>query len=316
MVQRTYPRALILIAALALAGCRGGGGDIEAINANPGAPEARASTSNTNDTRVAKEVFGYIPTASNQQSESFGGYARGCQAGAVQLPETGPTWQAMRLSRNRNWAQPITVDYVQDLSRFAASLPGWQGLYVGDMSQPRGGPMLSGHASHQTGLDIDVWMLPPNRLDLSRSQRENISSISMQRSSGAYVNDRWTDQHRELLRAAASDPRVARIFVFPGAKVDLCQWATGDRSWLNKIRPWWGHHYHFHVRLECPPGQAGCEAQTPPPAGDGCADAQQWVNNILNPPPPNPNDEPPAPSSGPLRMASLPAQCASVAASD
>lgn len=272
--------------------------------------EARLSSQNVNDLRVAKEVFGYIPTASAQASESFGGYARGCQAGAVQLPETGPTWQAMRLSRNRNWAQPRTIEFVQDLSRFAATLPGWEGLYIGDMSQPRGGPMLTGHASHQSGLDADIWMLPPERVDLSAAERESISSISMRRAGGAYTNADWTEQHMRLLRAAASDPRVARIFVFPGAKVAMCNWETGDRSWLNKIRPWFGHHYHFHVRLRCADGDAACENQAPPPPGDGCADAQVWVDNILNPPPPDPN--PPAPR-GPLTMAQLPAQCALVA---
>lgn len=292
-----------------LAGCQTSGTE------NRQAPNATVSSQNSGDGRVAKEVFGYIPTASNQRSEAIGGYARGCQAGAVQLPETGPTWQAMRLSRNRNWAQPVTVDYVQDLSRFAASLPGWEGLYVGDMSQPRGGPMLTGHASHQSGLDIDIWMLPPERLNLSRQEREDISSISMRRERGAYTNDRWTDAHMRLLRAAASDDRVARIFVFPGAKVAMCNWETGDRSWLNKIRPWWGHHYHFHVRLRCPAGDNQCENQAPPPAGDGCADADRWVRDILNPPPPDPNATP-RPPRGPLTMANLPGQCLAVAQSD
>jgi len=132
----------------------------------PEVSQAAISTSNPNDTRVAKQVFGYIPDGSNQSPEAIGGYAKGCQAGAVQLAETGPTWQAMRLSRNRNWGQPELVDYVQDLSRFAATQPGWDGLYVGDLSQPRGGPMLTGHASHQIGLDADIWMLPPDRLNL------------------------------------------------------------------------------------------------------------------------------------------------------
>lgn len=300
-----------LIAALAVtAGCR----NTEVSRSVPGntsAPAAVMSTQNSNDTRVAKDVFGYLPTASDQRSESFGGYARGCQAGAVQLPETGPTWQAMRLSRNRNWGQPVLIDYVQDLSRFAATLPGWEGIYVGDLSQPRGGPMLTGHASHQIGLDADIWMLPPDRLNLNRQERENLSSISMRRERGAFTNSSWTEQHMQVLRAAASDPRTARIFVFPGAKVAMCDWATGDRSWLNKIRPWYGHHYHFHVRLTCPAGASGCENQAPPPAGDGCADAQTWVNNILNPPPPDPS----APR-GPLTMARLPAQCLSVAESN
>lgn len=280
---------------------------------SPSVTQAAISTSNPNDTRVAKDLFGHIPRGSNQSPEAIGGYAKGCQAGAAQLAETGPTWQAMRLSRNRNWGQPELVDYVEDLSRFAATLPGWEGLYVGDMSQPRGGPMLTGHASHQIGLDADIWMLPPDRLNLTRQERENLSSISMRRASGAYTNSSWTPQHEAVLKAAASDPRVARIFVFPGAKVAMCNSATGDRSWLNKIRPWYGHHYHFHVRLKCPAGDTVCQDQAPPPAGDGCADAQRWVNDILNPPPPNPNPNPtPRAPRGPITMASLPGQCLSV----
>ena len=284
---------------------------LAACQPDPPTPTAVVSTQNTNDTRIAKTLFGAVPSGSAQPPAALGSYSRGCQAGAAQLAETGPTWQAMRLSRNRNWAQPVAVDFVQDLSRFAATLPGWEGLYVGDMSQPRGGPMLTGHASHQSGLDIDIWMLPPQRLNLSREERENISSISMQRANGAYVNSSWSPQHEALLRQAASDPRVARIFVFPGAKVAMCNSATGDRSWLQKVRPWWGHHYHFHVRLNCPSGAAGCVPQEPPPPGDGCADAQTWVNNILNPPPPDPNAPPPQPRRE-IRMADLPGQCLGV----
>jgi penicillin-insensitive murein endopeptidase len=274
-------------------------------------PAVSQSVQNPDDGRVAKALFGAMPVASSQPAQPFGGYARGCQAGAEQLAETGPTWQAMRLSRNRNWAQPETLDFVRDISRFAATQDGWKGLYVGDMSQPRGGPMLTGHRSHQTGLDIDIWMLPPERLDLTRQEREDLSSISMRRASGAFVNDNWTPQHEAILRATASDPRVARIFVFPGAKVAMCNSATGDRSWLNKVRPWWGHHYHFHVRLNCPAGDAGCTNQAPPPPGDGCDDAQGWVNRILNPAPPDPNAPPPAPRRE-LTMANLPGQCLAV----
>ena len=274
------------------------------------------STQNTNDTRIAKQVFGNIPTPATMPSAPVGFYSKGCQAGAAQLPETGPTWQAMRLSRNRNWAQPITVDFVQDLSRFAATQPGWAGLYVGDMSQPRGGPMLTGHASHQTGLDADIWLKPAANLSLSRTERENISSDRMDRRDGAYINASWTPAHEAIVRAAASDPRVDRIFIFPGAKVAMCNSATGDRRWLNKVRPWYGHNYHFHVRLKCPAGSTTCAPQDPPPPGDGCADAAAWVDNIINPkpaPPRDPNAEPPAPKRE-LTMASLPGQCAAVAA--
>lgn len=259
----------------------------------------------------AKQLFGAKPEASQQSSAPFGGYSKGCLAGGAMLPETGPTWQAMRLSRNRNWGHPEVIDYIKDLSAKAAKQPGWNGLYIGDISQPRGGPMLTGHRSHQLGLDVDIWMLPANRLNFTAAERESISSISMRRDRGAYVNSSWTKQHHEILKAAASDPRVARIFVFPGAKVEMCDDEKGDRAWLRKIRPWWGHHYHFHVRLNCPAGTTGCVNQDPPPKGDGCDDARKWVQDILFPPPPDPN----APTSKPrreLQMTDLPQQCVAV----
>jgi penicillin-insensitive murein endopeptidase len=269
-----------------------------------------AATSVTAE-KLAKQQFGAKRDASEHSPAPFGSYAKGCVAGAEQLPESGPTWQAMRLSRNRNWGHPEAIDFIEKLSKVAAKQPGWKGLYIGDISQPRGGPMLSGHRSHQIGLDIDIWMLPTSRINLSSKQRENISSISMQRAKGAYVNKDWSRAHHRILKAAAKDSRVARIFVFPGAKVQMCKDAKGNRSWLRKIRPWYGHHYHFHVRLACPKRARGCVDQASPPKGDGCADAQQWVNNILNPPPPDPN----APKAKPRReyiLADLPKQCAAV----
>lgn len=259
----------------------------------------------------AKSLFGAKPEPSTQASRAFGGHSQGCLAGGVQLSETGPTWQAMRLSRNRNWGHPELIDFIEKLSQFAATQPGWKGLYVGDLSQPRGGP-LSGHRSHQSGLDVDFWMLPPKRLDLTRTERENLSSISLRRANGAYTNEAYTRQHHEILKVAALDPRTTRIFVFPGAKVRMCNEEKGNKAWLRKIRPWFGHHYHFHVRLRCPKGEAGCVEQEAPPPGDGCAEAEEWVRNIIDPPPPDPN-APPAPKrKGELTMADLPGQCVGV----
>ncbi|MCV6823017.1 MULTISPECIES: penicillin-insensitive murein endopeptidase [Halocynthiibacter] len=262
----------------------------------------------------ARQLFGSKSAGSPHKAAPFGSYAKGCLAGGVQLPETGPTWQAMRLSRNRNWGHPETVEFIERLSKYAAKQDGWNGLYIGDMAQPRGGPMLSGHRSHQIGLDADIWMLPAQDLTLSRNARENISSISMRRANGAYVNNSWTRAHHNILKAAAKDKAVARIFVFPGAKVQMCNDEKGNRAWLRKIRPWWGHHYHFHVRLACPRGAKGCVDQAPPPKGDGCAEAEKWVQDILNPPKPKPADPnaPPPPKRRELVMADLPNQCETV----
>ncbi len=258
----------------------------------------------------AKQLFGAHSNPSNQRSQPFGSYAKGCLAGAEQLPETGPTWQAMRLSRNRNWGHPEMIRFIKRLSLQAQKI-GWAGLYVGDISQPRGGPMLSGHRSHQMGLDGDIWMYPPKRMNLTRAERETLSSISVRTADQRNVNSNWTPEHHRVLRAAARDPAVARIFVTAPVKLKMCQDETGDRRYLRKIRPWWGHHYHFHVRLNCPKGARGCQNQDPIPRGDGCEDAIWWVTDALKPAKPDPNAPPPKPRKV-LTLADLPQQCAAV----
>ncbi len=273
---------------------------------------------------LAKDLFGAINTASNQKAAAIGTYAKGCGAGFVELPETGPSWQAMRLSRNRNWGHPVLVQFLVDLSG-AARQAGWAGLYIGDMSQPRGGPMVSGHASHQIGLDADIWMLPPSRLDLTRAQREKISSISVRTDDQRNVNGNWTRAHMAVLKAAALDPRVDRIFVTPPAKIAMCNLATkADKKWLQKIRPLYGHQDHFHVRLKCPRGSSGCETQTPTVSelsngGDGCDESLNWwvttyLEELRNPPKKPKGKRERTPRE--YTMADLPKSCAAVLSSD
>ena len=274
----------------------------------------------------ANQLFGAKQTASRGAPEAIGGYSRGCAAGLVQLPETGPSWQAMRLSRNRNWGHPDLLQFIERLGR-TAQAQGWAGIYVGDLSQPRGGPMLTGHQSHQTGIDGDFWMLPPKRLDLTRRERENISSISVRSRDETRVNGNWTRAHHEVLKAAASDPSVDRIFVTPPVKIAMCQGAKrSDRKWLQKIRPYWGHHYHFHVRLKCPKGSRECEPQKPTVAklskgGSGCDETLNWwvttrLEELRNPPPPPKNPPPRKRGARELTMADLPRQCAQVLSSN
>lgn len=273
--------------------------------------------------RLANQLFSAHDRPSQQQPMPVGAYAKGCAAGLVQLAETGPTWQTMRLSRGRSWGHPETVRFLQELSAAATQL-GWAGLYIGDISQPRGGPMSSGHASHQTGLDADIWMLPPKRLTLSRAEREEISSIPVRSADQRSVTENWTPQHHALLRAAASDPRVDRIFVAAAVKIEMCKSATRkDRNWLQKIRPVAGHDTHFHVRLKCPKGARLCETQSPTVAelskgGDGCDETLMWwVTDYLNPPKDTKPAEPEPRARHPREytMADLPAQCQDVLSS-
>lgn len=261
---------------------------------------------------LAKDVFGSFRGASAGPPASFGFYSRGCGQGFVQLPESGPSWQAMRLSRNRNWGHPQLVDFLVGLSR-AAQQAGWRGLYIGDMSQPRGGPMISGHASHQLGLDADIWLLPPPSLGLSPQQREGISSVSVVAGGGTALSGNWTPSHMSVIRAAARDPRVERIFIDPVAKVAMCQMERGNRSWLRKVRPLNNHDYHFHVRLSCPRGSV-CEQQDAPPPGDGCEEAADWIRDRIDPSRVEPSEpDPNYRHPRTFRLSELPAQCTSVA---
>lgn len=270
---------------------------------------------------LANKLFGAMDNPSSQDSMPIGSYAKGCAAGMVELPETGPTWQAMRLSRNRNYGQPVLVQYLEDLSVTATKI-GWKGLYIGDMGQPRGGPMTSGHASHQIGLDADIWMLPPKSLKLSRKEREKISSIPVRSADQRSVTRNWTPQHHALLKAAASDSRVDRIFVAAAVKIEMCKTAkASDKAWLQKIRPIAGHDTHFHVRLKCPKGARLCQTQKPTVAelskgGDGCDETLAWwvSDAYLNPPKPTKPVKPQPRQKGArdYTMSDLPNQCAAV----
>lgn len=274
---------------------------------------------------LAHQLFGALEAPSAQRPHAIGAYAKGCAAGLVELPETGPTWQAMRLSRNRNWGHPDTIAFIKDLSRVAVR-QGWAGLYIGDISQPRGGPMTSGHASHQIGLDADIWLLPPRRVKLSRAERERVSSVSVRSADQTRVTGAWTPAHREILKAAALDPRVERIFITPVAKIAMCRDARpADRDWLQKIRPYYGHDSHFHVRLNCPAGSDACQRQTPTVAelsknGDGCDETLNWwvtgyLEELRNPPKPAAGPGPRPRGARDFTMEDLPQQCASVLSS-
>jgi len=213
-------------------------------------------------------------------SRSIGTPVAGCLAGAGALPLDGPGYEVIRLSRHRYFAHPDTIAFVEALGKRAAA-QALASFYVGDMSLPRGGPMPNGHASHETGLDVDIWFNLDPKPVLAPAERENVPLPSMVQPGGAAIDrSRFSAQQVNLLRLAATDPRVDRIFVNPAIKRALCQGfggaGEGDRSWLHRLRPWYGHDDHFHVRLSCPSGSKDCVAQSPVPAGDGCDASLDW----------------------------------------
>jgi penicillin-insensitive murein endopeptidase len=264
----------------------------------------------------ARELFVRRPLPAAMTARSIGFYAKGCLAGATAMPVNGPTWQVMRLSRNRNWGHPELIKYLEKLSEKGRKV-GWNGLLVGDISQPRGGPMYTGHASHQVGLDADIWFTPmPNR-ELTRREREEMSATMVVASSRKDVDPKvWTPAHAGIIKTAAEDARVERIFVNAAIKKALCRHNGPDRTWLRKVRPMWGHDYHFHVRLSCPPDSPNCRPQDAVPAGDGCGKALDWWfrDAVIRPrPKPKPPDPKVKPKPRPqITMKDLPPACRQV----
>ncbi|WP_244534635.1 penicillin-insensitive murein endopeptidase [Hyphomicrobium sp. CS1GBMeth3] len=283
-------------------------------NKNADTPKKKALT--------AKQLFGTVKSAAPLTARAVGWYAKGCLAGGKPIAVDGPGWQVMRLSRNRNWGHPNLVALIERLAREATKAGEWPGLLVGDMSQPRGGPMISGHTSHQVGLDADIWLTPMPDRTLTRREREDMSAVSMLKNAGEVNPKVWGDGQVKLIKRAASYPAVERILVHPALKKALCEAAGTNRTWLGKVRPYFGHYYHFHVRIGCPKGSDNCRAQPPVPDGDGCGqELTDWLKRVAPKPKPKPPataEKPPAKPAKPappkpeMTLADLPPDCSTV----
>jgi penicillin-insensitive murein DD-endopeptidase len=258
----------------------------------------------------ARELFARKLTPLPGAARAIGSYTRGCMTGAVALPITGPSWQVMRLSRDRNWGNPELIKFIERLGAKGKEV-GWNGLLVGDMAQPRGGPMMSDHASHQLGIEVDIWFTPMPDHVLTRAEREFDDPKNVVLPDGLGVDPRiWTPAHTAIVKAAAEDPEVTRIFVNAAIKKQMCSEAGSDRAWLAKVRPWWGHAEHFHVRLACPADSPQCKPQPTVPPGDGCGHALDfWFRPAILHPRPRKGPANPGPN---ITLARLPPACRAV----
>ncbi|HJQ55257.1 MAG TPA: penicillin-insensitive murein endopeptidase [Vineibacter sp.] len=250
--------------------------------------------------------FASLSTPTTGPSRVIGSYTAGCITGAVPLPFEGPGYEAIRVSRNRYWGHDSAIRFIQGYAK-RSQASGLPTLYIGDISQPRGGRMGFGHASHQVGLDVDIWFELGAKPRMPAPAREEpVLRSLVSPGDGGIDESVWQPGHVRLLRHASETPTVDRIFVNKWIKRRLCDTAGTDRAWLRKIVPWFGHDGHFHVRLACPAGSPDCTAQAPVPAGDGCGKA---LDDWFVPPPPAPAIPPPPDKPRPPRY---PAACQAV----
>jgi len=278
-------------------------------------PPEKPAIAEKKESLAAKLLFAAKQLPTLGKAMAIGYYPRGCLAGGVPLPVTGPTWQVMRVSRNRNWGHPSLVKFLEKFAPLAAEATGWKGILVGDMAQPRGGPLPFGHMSHQIGLDVDVWFMPMPDHVLSKDERDNTSAINVVADDWKKINPKtWTPQHMAFIKTAAEQPDVERVLVNAAIKQELCRIEGKNHfDWMSKVRPWYGHHDHIHVRLKCPGDSPNCRAQPPVPGDDGCEAkslAYWFSDRVLHPPKPTTPAKPPKA----LTLADLPPACKTVLA--
>ncbi|OVY87815.1 penicillin-insensitive murein endopeptidase [Yersinia pestis] len=221
------------------------------------------------------------PVAGSPQS--IGGFANGCVIGAQPLPLESADYQVMRSDQRRYFGHPDLLNFIHRLSAQAHQQQ-LGTVLIGDMAMPAGGRFSSGHASHQSGLGVDIWLqLPKQRWSqqqLLKPQPIDLVAVDGKR----VIPALWQPQIESLIKLAAKDNDVTRIFVNPAIKKQLCLDAGADRQWLHKVRPWFAHRAHMHVRLRCPANSLECVDQDTPPPGDGCgAELESW----FQPPPPS-----------------------------
>ena len=281
--------------------------------ASVAAPMPTAKPAIAEEKLPAKLLFSAAKLPSLGHAMAIGYYPRGCLQGGVELPVDGPNWQVMRLSRNRNWGHPELVKFLERFAPLAAKATGWKGVLVGDMAQPRGGPLPFGHTSHQIGLDVDIWFMPMPNHELSKKEREEISASDLVAPDRLRVNPKtWTPADVAFIKTAAEQVEVERVFVNAAIKKELCHVEDKHHgTWLEKVRPWYGHADHIHVRLKCPADSPNCRKQEPVPAGVGCSDkdlAFWFKDSILHPKPGPPPKVPPKP----ITLADLPPACKNV----
>ena len=222
----------------------------------------------------------------------------------------------MRLSRNRYWGHPSLINFLEKFAPLATKATGWNGILVGDLSQPRGGPSPSDHASHQIGLDVDIWFMPMPDHELTSEERDKISAINLVSDDWKHLNPKtWTPQHVAFIKTAAQQPNVERVLVNAAIKKELCRVEDKSRDlpWMAKVRPWYGHHDHIHVRLRCPADSPNCRAQPPVAGDDGCSakELNRWFSDkVLRPQiaKPAPSSKPPKP----VMLSDLPPSCKTV----
>lgn len=207
-------------------------------------------------------------------AESIGAYNNGCFIGGEKLPISGVGYEVMKIERKRSYGNPELIKFIEDFAKKFNKKTGKK-LLISDLSQENGGPMHGDHASHQIGLDADIWNSFANHNQkFTPDERNKTSANEIVKPDGKNLTKNWNEDNEIAIFAAAEEAKVDRIFVNAAIKNKLCKKYPKNANHY-KIRSWWGHDKHFHVRLKCPTSSPECEASKALDVADnGCKPEQ------------------------------------------
>ena len=182
---------------------------------------------------AAQGVFTERPdhTIRWRDSRALGSPSGGRLVRGVQLPAGGPnyfTWDPLLHRRpDRAWRRWGTGKLVRMVLRvvadYSALHPRAPRLGIGDLSRPRGGPFGPRHASHQTGLAVDVYYPRRDRRERPPTAVHQID--------------------------AALAQALVDLFVRAGAEVVFVGPNTGLHGPPGIVQMLAGHDNHVHVRI-------------------------------------------------------------------
>jgi penicillin-insensitive murein endopeptidase len=228
-----------------------------------------------------------VPTASVEQARGF--YSKGSLVNASVIPLEGPGFIKIMRPRDRGY---VTYDWMEVIKGATKALhdeyADGEPLQIGDVAGPNGG-QLAQHASHQNGLDGDVVYFRNNHHEQDPEDATGFKEIFVV--DGKTISPNFDAKRNwRFINHLTDTNRLVRIFMDPVIKHELCDYANKISEYdakgievLRHVRPYANHRDHMHVRITCPAASTKCVAQTPVPAGSGCAEV---ADPTLTPLPP------------------------------
>lgn len=209
-------------------------------------------------------------------NQVYGFYSKGSMRAAASMKQEGKGLYHLFHQRKRFYGSDGLVNLLESAAaEMSLRYPEGERLQVGDIAAEQGG-YISGHASHQNGLDVDlVYYRNDHREQIDPIGHKGFVESFVTR--GAVTANFDVARNWELVKLLYDSGRLNRIFVDGKIKEAICNFAAVNgelksrEETLRRLRPYVNHDDHMHVRLTCPAESAKCESQDPiPEIGSGC----------------------------------------------